>query len=265
MEKMEEMGTTVDKLEALFQKAESDINYVSRKLDSEFSEMATESAQANPKDLVERLQTVKKEYANIVKEAEEIKKAQEEAADFFKSQLQLACQTIQKIQEKSGVEVTEKTEDEKLAESVVGLDISEEKTQVEGLNIGTSVRGSEDDTSDIYEGACASPDENIAPSEEEGPSAAERRANGEFIEVSDEEFMSVSSLVRGRVKLEDVNRVYQVLYEHFKEQGHKRALTTQDMSKMHLRITGATGEAKLKVLRALKILSLNTKGDVKML
>lgn len=39
-------------------------------------------------------------------------------------------------------------------------------------------------------------------------SAHERRSqSSEFIEVSKEEFMSVSALVRGKAKLEEVNRV----------------------------------------------------------
>ena len=39
-------------------------------------------------------------------------------------------------------------------------------------------------------------------------SAAERReAASEFVEVSAEEFASVSDLIRGRAKLEDVNKV----------------------------------------------------------
>ena len=40
------------------------------------------------------------------------------------------------------------------------------------------------------------------------PSKVDRRANtGEFTPVDEEEFSSVSSLIRGRVKLQDVNKV----------------------------------------------------------
>ena len=43
-------------------------------------------------------------------------------------------------------------------------------------------------------------------------SAAEQRlATSEFVEVSEEEFASVSDLIRGRAKLDDVNRVSVVL------------------------------------------------------
>ena len=42
----------------------------------------------------------------------------------------------------------------------------------------------------------------------------EKRANSnEFLEISDTEFQSVSSLVRGRVKLSDVNHVSNVYQE----------------------------------------------------
>ena len=44
----------------------------------------------------------------------------------------------------------------------------------------------------------------------------EKRANSnEFIEINDPEFQSVSSLVRGRVKLTDVNHVSNVHQEDF--------------------------------------------------
>ncbi|XP_070572178.1 SKA complex subunit 2-like [Ptychodera flava] len=266
---MEEMANTVDKLQALFQKADSDLNYVSRKLDAEFSEMSQESSQANPKDLVERLQSVKKEYANIVKEAEEIQKAQQEAAEFFKSQLQLACQTLQKIQEQTGTEAPEKSEEVQLAESLLGLHVAPESQEDTSSDKPHNTDGRKRPTVDepTDEGACAFPSENSPPATERISEVipAERRSQGDFVEVSQEEFMTVSSLVRGRVKLEDVNRVYQRLYQHFREERNEEPLTTQDMSKMSMRITGATGEAKLKVLRSLKIISLNTKGHVKLL
>ncbi|EGD81895.1 hypothetical protein PTSG_02581 [Salpingoeca rosetta] len=89
-----------------------------------------------------------------------------------------------------------------------------------------------------------------------------------FEPVTEEEFMSVSDLVRGRSKLTDVNKVYQALFEHFTKQKGKKSrfqpetapLTVKEMSSMGLKITGKTGEAKLQVLKALRIISMSNKG-----
>jgi hypothetical protein len=50
--------------------------------------------------------------------------------------------------------------------------------------------------------------------------AALRANSEELVDVSEEEFNSVSELIRGRVKLPEVNVVYRRLFEHFKE--HKK-------------------------------------------
>ncbi|CAH1800830.1 unnamed protein product, partial [Owenia fusiformis] len=92
-----------------------------------------------------------------------------------------------------------------------------------------------------------------------------RAQSSEIIPVSSKEFMSVSSLIRGRVKLEDVNKTYQMIWTRFKEEGKTDPLTPGDMYKMGLKVTGQTGEAKLKVLRALKIVHISNKGAVKLL
>lgn len=90
------------------------------------------------------------------------------------------------------------------------------------------------------------------------------RGKHEFIPVDEREFLTVSELVRGRAKLQDVNKVYEVLFHHFKKNKHSSSLTPKDMTKMGLKVTGATGEAKLKVLRALKLIVINNKLAVKM-
>lgn len=90
------------------------------------------------------------------------------------------------------------------------------------------------------------------------------RGRKEFIAIDEKEFLSVSDLVRGRVKLADVNKVYEVLFQHFKKNKNSSSLTPKEMTKMGLKVTGATGEAKLKVLRALKVIEINNKGAVKM-
>ncbi|KAG9288175.1 hypothetical protein G9A89_020481 [Geosiphon pyriformis] len=85
----------------------------------------------------------------------------------------------------------------------------------------------------------------------------ERRLSRSFVPVTREEFESVSELVRTKkLTLESVNKVYRVLWEHFRKHRKSLPLTTQQMTQMGLKVTGATGEANLKVLRSLKIIKL---------
>ena len=46
---------------------------------------------------------------------------------------------------------------------------------------------------------------------------------------------------------------------------YSNPLTRSDMHKMGLRVSGMTGEAKLNVLRALKLLTISKKDEVKLL
>eukprot|EP00042_Codosiga_hollandica_P022358 m.81988 g.81988 ORF g.81988 m.81988 type:complete len:86 (-) comp50763_c0_seq2:109-366(-) len=80
--------------------------------------------------------------------------------------------------------------------------------------------------------------------------------------VTESEFEGVSELIRGRVKLTEVNHTYEIVFAQFSGKRQSTPLTIANMSELGLRITGATGEAKLKVLRALKIISISKTGDV---
>ncbi|XP_033099545.1 spindle and kinetochore-associated protein 2-like [Anneissia japonica] len=115
------MESAVNKVEALFQKAESDLDYMSRKLETEFSEDNINGEQINPPDLLARLHQVKKDYGAIIKETEEIKKAQLEAAQFFQTQLMTICQTMKKLEVASGHELPELSEEEQQTLQALGL------------------------------------------------------------------------------------------------------------------------------------------------
>ncbi|XP_013412161.1 spindle and kinetochore-associated protein 2 [Lingula anatina] len=259
------MEAAVDKLEAMFQKADSDLNYISRKLDTEFAADAEHSTQPNPAKMLEKIADIKKEYSVLVKEAEAIKDAQKEAVTFFQTQLMSACEALQRLQNQAGMEESEKSAELHNLESLLGVQlpsVEAQKTQSDSNQDSQAV------AQDPDEGSSAN--QRVAPSVAEAGnnfpvlSARETRENqsNDFLEVTEQEFLSVSNLIRGRVKLEDVNKTYQGLWDHFKEEGNSKPLTTAEMHKMGLRITGQTGEAKLKVLRALKLINLSSKGDV---
>jgi hypothetical protein len=89
----------------------------------------------------------------------------------------------------------------------------------------------------------------------------DRKITKKFVPVTKEEFNSVSELIRTRkLTLESVNKVYRCIWDHFKKNRKSPPLTTIQMVNMGLRITGATGEANLKVLRSLKIIKIEKSG-----
>ncbi|KAJ8312390.1 hypothetical protein KUTeg_009763 [Tegillarca granosa] len=99
------MEQTVDTLEAMFQKANSDLNYLSRKIEFEF-EQGNQENKGNPVKMLQKITDIKKEYANLVKEVAAIQEAQKEAVDFIKTQLVTLCELVQKAAEKSQEEVS---------------------------------------------------------------------------------------------------------------------------------------------------------------
>ncbi|ESP01508.1 hypothetical protein LOTGIDRAFT_238294 [Lottia gigantea] len=235
-------------VQAELYKADSDLNYLSRKVEFELENSSTNGQTPNPVKMLEKISNIKKEFSSISQDALEIQKTQKEAMDYFRSQLLSACQMVQKLSDQTGVEGSEPPPDLSELSSLLNFDIdqvNQTSDNVAGQN---------------QEQACSSNSSKAAPPEE--LSASELRSQSkEFVEVSDDEFQSVSELVRGRVKLADVNSVYQVLWRYFKEEKNKKPLKLSDLHKMGCKVSGATGEAKLKVLRSLKIVQL-TKGEV---
>ncbi|CAH1800829.1 unnamed protein product [Owenia fusiformis] len=260
------MEATVDKLEAMFSKAESDLDYLERKLDNEFSQTQTgegDQVEVNPVEMLERVAKVKEEFGGIVDETNKIKEAQQEAVEFFKTQLSTLCVAMTKLQEQSGMEKGEEPEELQQLRETLGIELPTNDAPPTSLETATPTQPVVPQSDHQCQ---SNQDQSPEPLHTSEPQNSDLRAqSSEIIPVSSKEFMSVSSLIRGRVKLEDVNKTYQMIWTRFKEEGKTDPLTPGDMYKMGLKVTGQTGEAKLKVLRALKIVHISNKGAVKLL
>jgi len=87
----------------------------------------------------------------------------------------------------------------------------------------------------------------------------------QLLPITNEEFLAVSSLIRGRCTLEAVNQVYEAMFKYYKsrrEKGTKSLdyLTPRQLTTMGCKVTGVTGEAKLSVLRNLGVIEMNKQG-----
>ncbi|KAH3891411.1 spindle and kinetochore-associated protein 2-like [Dreissena polymorpha] len=255
-----QMENAVNILEALFQKADSEVNSLSQKLKLEFENA---DLAVNPVEIRSKLDDTKKEYETLVKLAAEIQEAQKDAMLEFRGHLNDICQLLLTLQTKTGDLPSEKPEELCRLESFLGTTIPWGSRPTLADDPGPRATPSTSQESDKSPDTlnCSGNTELSSYSTELSPSP-QCRESGEFVEVSQEEFESVSSLVRGRVKLAEVNTAYRTLWNHFKEDVKCKTLTPEAMYKLGLRVTGATGQAKLKVLRSLKLIVLTPKGDV---
>ncbi|KAL0213145.1 hypothetical protein RCL1_006771 [Eukaryota sp. TZLM3-RCL] len=95
---------------------------------------------------------------------------------------------------------------------------------------------------------------------EEPPLLEQESRSNTFIPISEEEFSQISSIIKGRTKLIDLNDLYRGLFDAFAGGKKKGILTHEKAVKMGLKITGQTGEARLNTLRQLRIIQLSKKG-----
>ncbi|XP_052797502.1 uncharacterized protein LOC128229731 [Mya arenaria] len=252
------MENAVANLEALFQKADSDVNNLSQRLKCEFED---NDETVNPAALLPKLEEAKRDYAGLVQQAADIQHAQMEAMTEFRGHLNDVCQLLLTLQSKSGAEMTEKPAELCRLESFLGTSVPWGVPEPDNSLVGSETPGSGGEGSRV---SCPGSDISTCSDQKAGVESSGQCRDGDFVPVSETEFESVSSLIRGKVKLADVNSTYKSLSEYFKENKSVKTLSSGDMYKMGLRVTGVTGTAKLKVLRALKIVKLSPKGDVSM-
>jgi hypothetical protein len=95
------------------------------------------------------------------------------------------------------------------------------------------------------------------------PKSLSQRTETEFVPVTEEEFLSISDTIRGRCKLEDLNSVWRVLFEHYVS---KQTLKITELASMGYRkLVGQTGKAILKTLQHLKLINVSKTGEISLI
>ncbi|KAL4223721.1 Spindle and kinetochore associated complex subunit 2 [Mactra antiquata] len=141
------MDNTVGKLDAMFQKADSDINNLSDRLKEEFGDHEVEDLlESNPSELVQKIAGVKKEFASIIQQAEAVKQAEKEAMVEFRSHINDICQLLLKLQNTESLP-TDKPEELVRLEKFLG-------TEIPWGQGSTSLSDTNDKTDDKTESAC---------------------------------------------------------------------------------------------------------------
>ncbi|XP_032901659.1 spindle and kinetochore-associated protein 2 isoform X2 [Amblyraja radiata] len=111
------METAVNKLAAMFQKAQSDLDYIEHKLEFEMLKNLPQctAPQENPIKLLEQLRVIKSRYRDLCAEADQIAIERKESVDFIRTQLAATLQLVQKLQDQSDLKSCPLTEDEQWA------------------------------------------------------------------------------------------------------------------------------------------------------
>ncbi|MEE6469635.1 hypothetical protein FKM82_008704 [Ascaphus truei] len=97
------METAVNKLEAMFQKAESDLDYIEQKLKFELRKNLHEdsSEQENPIKLLEHLATIKSRFKTLSSQLNTIAAEQQESVASIQTTLGSAMKMVQHLQQQT--------------------------------------------------------------------------------------------------------------------------------------------------------------------
>uniref|UniRef100_A0A4W5RP66 Protein FAM33A n=1 Tax=Hucho hucho TaxID=62062 RepID=A0A4W5RP66_9TELE len=228
--KLFNMETAVDKLEAMFQKAEADMEYMEKRLRLEFLTSAPENlaAEENPVKLLENLSAIKVRHAALCTQVQEIAAEQRQSMDSIRAHLDTTVQLVQQLQQTADVEIPPLTETEKESADFLGLLVNR-------------------NTAELLM--------SMEPSAQEQPPSSRE---GEFEELSEATLEAVPRSVHSNVKLADLNAFYKQLHEHFSLKKNSGGLSLQKMKQMNMKVS----DAKLKTLQHLSVIELDKKGHV---
>ncbi|XP_039419011.1 spindle and kinetochore-associated protein 2 [Corvus cornix cornix] len=226
------METAVTRLETLFQKAESDLDYIQHRVEFEILKSLPDdtAAEENPVALLKELPVLKSRYKSLCVQMEKISMEQKESMESIRAALEKTMEIVQALQQRTELE---------------SLPLSaEEQTAAQQLNLQT---GKEVELP-VEEPSCP------------GPTVPDSAEDPQFKPLTEETFMSVPRSVRSTVKLADLNYLYKGLFNHFVVKKNRAALSISQMNKMNMKAT----DSRIQILKELGIVELNKQGNVKL-
>ncbi|RMC10647.1 hypothetical protein DUI87_12358 [Hirundo rustica rustica] len=217
----------------MFQKAESDLDYIQRRVEFETMKSLPDDAAAeeNPAALLKELPVLKSRYKSLCAQMEEISMEQKESMESIRAALEKTMKIVQALQQQTELEVS--------------LPLSaEEQTAAQQLNLETGEETEFSEEEPSFTGFTV-------------PGSAEEP---EFTPLTEETFMSVPRSIRSTVKLADLNYLYKELFNHFIVQNNRAALSLSEMNKMNMKAT----DSRIQILKELGIVELDQQGNVEL-
>ncbi|XP_032070686.1 spindle and kinetochore-associated protein 2 [Thamnophis elegans] len=111
------METAVTTLETMFQKAESDLDYIQTTLEFEMMKRLPNglAQEENPLVLIQQLSVVKSRYKDLCEQLEKISVERRESMRAIRATLAKTVKLVQEIQQHTGTEISSLSEEEQLA------------------------------------------------------------------------------------------------------------------------------------------------------
>uniref|UniRef100_A0A8C8RFC9 Protein FAM33A n=1 Tax=Pelusios castaneus TaxID=367368 RepID=A0A8C8RFC9_9SAUR len=227
------METAVTRLETMFQKAESDLDYIQHKLEFEIMKSLPDnpSAEENPVTLLEELSVVKSRYRTLCAQLQDISIEQRESMSCIHATLNNTMKMIQALQRHADLELLPLSEEEQTATQQLACKTVKETDPP------------------LKEPLCS---ESTVPNSDGDPL---------FKPVTKEMLMGVPRTVRSTVKLVDLNSFYRELFNYFVLNRNRAALSVAQMNKMNMKAT----DSRLKILKELSIVEIDKQGNAKLI
>ncbi|XP_059207304.1 spindle and kinetochore-associated protein 2 [Centropristis striata] len=220
------METAVEKLELMFQKSEADLEYIEKRLKSDFIKNAAENgcpAEENPAKILENVRAIKAKHAALSSQVKEIAAAQKESMDNIRKNLSSAMDLVQHFQQTTDAEVQPLNESELESLKLLGLAVSETTTE-----------------------------------EPPAEAASASQQSSEDEELSEAMLEAVPVSIRSNVQLDDLQVFYQQLQEHLSK--NSGSISVQKMKQLKMKVS----DAKLKVLQHLSLVEQDKRGNVRL-
>ncbi|KAM6049270.1 LOW QUALITY PROTEIN: spindle and kinetochore-associated protein 2 [Chlamydotis macqueenii] len=223
------METAVTRLETMFQKAESDLDYIQQRLEFEIMKSLPDNpaAEENPVALLEELSLVKSRYKTLCMQLEKVSIEQRESMKGIRAAVENTMKMVQALQEQSDLERLPLSEEEQTAAQQLTWQTDKEVESLveEPLCSGSTVSGSAEET--------------------------------KFKPLTEEILTTVPRSIRSTA---DLNSLYRELFNHFIVNKTRAALSVSQMSKMNMKAT----DSRIQILKELAIVELDKQGNVKL-
>ncbi|XP_030601616.1 SKA complex subunit 2 isoform X2 [Archocentrus centrarchus] len=226
--KLFNMETTVEKLEAMFLKAEADLDYIEKRMKLDFITNAAENGcpAENPAMMLENLKTIKSKHSALCSQVKELTNAQKDTMDSIRNNLSSVMELIQHFEQTTDVEVETLTQSEQESAALLSAPVSHTTAEVPSA---------------------------VAASDQEQPQS------GECEKLTAAMLETVPHSIRSNIKLADLNTFYEQLQQHLGK-SNRGSLSVQKMQQLKMNVS----DAKLKILQHLSVVELDRKGHVRL-
>ncbi|XP_017677179.1 PREDICTED: spindle and kinetochore-associated protein 2 [Lepidothrix coronata] len=226
------METAVARLEAMFQKAEADLDWIQHRLEYEIMKIFPDDTppEENPLAILEGLSAAKARYQALCTRMDGIAREQKEAMRGIQASVENTMKTVQELQQKAGLESLPLSAEEQAA------------AQQLGSQTGTEIESS------VGKPGCAG---------STVPGSAEA---SQFQPLTEEMLLTVPWHIRRSVTLADLNSLYRGLFKHFVVNKNKAALSISQVDEMSTK----PSHSRIQVLEELGIVKSSKKGDIEL-